>query len=158
MFDVEFSEHGITVKEWSNILWHLNLPYVFKYQGMYLQEDNIMNPIMNGMHSPSCRVYYSMFPWFIFLTNENIFGLMPRTLILSAYRTEHNPIVLEINTNKYDRVKGNWKSNNSLLQDPKLKKNHRRWDTSIFALREYQIHTRNSGQYLFIISLCLYFI
>ena len=62
----------------------------------------------------------------IFLTNENILGLTPRTLILSAYRTEHNPIVLEINTNKYDRVKGNWKSYNSLPQDPKLKKKHRR--------------------------------
>ena len=50
-----------------------------------------------------------------FLISDNILAFTPKAEIKSAYKSDHNPIILKLNINKYPRGKGSWKFNNNLL-------------------------------------------
>ena len=50
-----------------------------------------------------------------FLISDNILAFTPKSEIKSAYKSDHNPIILKLNINKYPRGKGSWKFNNNLL-------------------------------------------
>ena len=50
-----------------------------------------------------------------FFISDNILAFTPKAEINSAYKSDHNPIILKLNINKYPRGKGSWKFNNNLL-------------------------------------------
>jgi hypothetical protein len=44
-------------------------------------------------------------------------GLLDKVDIIPGYRSDHSIVLMEIKLDKFERVKGFWKFNNSLLKD-----------------------------------------
>ena len=57
-----------------------------------------------------------------FLISESLLNIYAESKIKNSYKSDHSPINLKLNVSKFERGKGNWKLNNSLLLDLTLKK------------------------------------
>ena len=56
-----------------------------------------------------------------FLISETLLDMYGDSHIKNSYKSDHSPVNLILNTSKHKKGKGNWKINNSLLLDLKLK-------------------------------------
>ena len=56
-----------------------------------------------------------------FLLSDSLLSLYATSAIKPSYRSDHSPILLQLNINKFERGMGKWKLNNSLLLDPEFK-------------------------------------
>ena len=121
-------DHIIMVGDWNTSLTNLDT-YNYNIQ-RNLKARNIINNFINEDNfvdiwrlqnkdqkrfTWGTRKPYKRSRLDYFLICDNILAFTPKAEINSAYKSDHNPIILKLNINKYPRGKGSWKFNNNLL-------------------------------------------